>query len=317
MRPWPPARPRGATAARGSSRSSSGPSSGRPSPRRRSGCSSRRCRSAVACCASSTIAAPSTRVYPCRAAFSLLVMALVVLLRAAGPGDVLALANDAGFPRPRVGIVTPRGRGPRLGGARELPPRHGLAPARRKAATARATRGRRRAAAWWCWHWRTRRTARPWPRPATTRRSSCGTWRPARVVGRLEGHGDAVSCLAFSPDGKTLATGSYDRTVKLWDVATGRETSHARGAHQLDLRRRLRARRRSRWPRRGTTRRCGSGTSPPAGRRPNCRATRLRSGPWRSPPTANGVRLATGGADRQVLILGPENPLGPCPARRP
>ena len=41
-----------------------------------------------------------------------------------------------------------------------------------------------------------------------------------RLVGRLEGHADAVSCLAFSPDGSTLATGSYDRTVKLWDVAT-------------------------------------------------------------------------------------------------
>ena len=43
-----------------------------------------------------------------------------------------------------------------------------------------------------------------------------------RLVGQLEGHGDAVSCLAFSPDGRTLASGSYDRTVKLWDVATRR-----------------------------------------------------------------------------------------------
>ena len=43
-----------------------------------------------------------------------------------------------------------------------------------------------------------------------------------RVTGRFEGHRDAVACLSFSPDGKTLATGSYDRTVKLWDVRSGR-----------------------------------------------------------------------------------------------
>ena len=37
------------------------------------------------------------------------------------------------------------------------------------------------------------------------------------------GHAGAVTCLAFAPDGKTLATGSLDSTVVLWDPATGKE----------------------------------------------------------------------------------------------
>ncbi|MEH2135702.1 nSTAND1 domain-containing NTPase, partial [Nostoc sp.] len=41
-------------------------------------------------------------------------------------------------------------------------------------------------------------------------------------VNTLEGHSSGVYSVVFSPDGKTLASGSYDNTIKLWDVSTGK-----------------------------------------------------------------------------------------------
>jgi hypothetical protein len=41
---------------------------------------------------------------------------------------------------------------------------------------------------------------------------------------RFDGqHDDAVTCLAVSPDGRFAVSGSVDRTVRVWDVATGKE----------------------------------------------------------------------------------------------
>lgn len=37
----------------------------------------------------------------------------------------------------------------------------------------------------------------------------------------LQGHSDYVLSVAFSPDGKKLATGSLDNTIKIWDLKTG------------------------------------------------------------------------------------------------
>jgi WD40 repeat protein len=37
----------------------------------------------------------------------------------------------------------------------------------------------------------------------------------------LRGHTSFVLCCAWSPDGRTIASGSADATIKLWDAATG------------------------------------------------------------------------------------------------
>jgi WD40 repeat protein len=45
----------------------------------------------------------------------------------------------------------------------------------------------------------------------------------------FKGHTGTVASVAISPDGKLLATGSYDNTVKLWDFATGKELHTLKG----------------------------------------------------------------------------------------
>ena len=48
---------------------------------------------------------------------------------------------------------------------------------------------------------------------------------PAPLSSPLQGHTEYVRSVAFSPDGRQLATGSDDLTARVWDLSTGETTT--------------------------------------------------------------------------------------------
>ena len=103
-----------------------------------------------------------------------------------------------------------------------------------------------------------------------------------------EGHQWQLSSVTFSPDGRTLVSGSWDGTVKVWDVADPAAPSlrHTLAKH-VGMVRVVASRptgRRSPPPAR--TRPSSCGTRSPAGIAARWSATRARYTAWRSPRTA-------------------------------
>src|SRR5260370_25945022 len=63
-----------------------------------------------------------------------------------------------------------------------------------------------------------------------------GAWPCSRALSQevverftLKGHRAGVASLTFSPDGRMLASGSFDRTIRLWEVASGQARAILRG----------------------------------------------------------------------------------------
>src|SRR5947208_14887121 len=70
-------------------------------------------------------------------------------------------------------------------------------------------------------------------KPEPSRTDCYGDALPLGAITRLGTvrfrHSNTVSCFVFSNDGKLLVSGGEDQTIRVWDVASGRELQRCSG----------------------------------------------------------------------------------------